>query len=178
MRSIDTSLLYAVALFLFFTGCDPSAPGQNEQKNNNATTQKPSLPADLFTKTTIPEAKSVLEARKEGKVGEKITITGFLGGREEPFTSNRATFLLADISLPPCTDGCKAPWDACCETPETIAKNVATIQVADEKGNPLKCDIKNQGGLKPMSTITIEGIVSQKDDQVLVINAQHIYVKP
>lgn len=163
--------------FPAWVGCD-STPSTDQKNTSNPQQNTVSLPNTLFSKTPTDGAKSVLTVRQEGKVGETVTLTGYIGGRKEPFTPNRATFLLADASLPPCEDACGAPWDACCETPEDIAKSVATIQVSDEKGNPLKCDIKNQGGLKPMSTVIVQGVVVEKDDHVLVVNAHQIYVKP
>lgn len=170
--------LFFFSLFLALFGCD-SKNNTSTETNKNTNQKNVSLPADLFLKDSPKEAKTISNLRKEGKSGEKITLTGYLGGRKEPFTENRAIFLLADNqTIPPCQDACDAPWDACCETPEDIAANVATIQIVDEKGAPLKISLKNQQGLKPMAQVIVQGTIQQKDEHVFIVNAEHLYVQP
>jgi hypothetical protein len=87
---------------------------------------------------------------------------------------------MSDFQLPLCHAGCgcPTPWDSCCAPRDQILANVATVQVADQGGKPLKANLKGVNGLSPMVEVVVKGTVSVKDKNSLLVNAQHIYVKP
>jgi hypothetical protein len=159
------------------TGCD------RPTSNNPAAGHAAALPADLFVKSEPADAKSVVDAKRDGKPGEIIAIRGRIGGSVEPFVADRAVFTIVDKSLPNCgemsmEDSCKTPWDYCCEPKDKLIEQSATIQIAGADGRPLRLDLRNIAALKPTSEIVVKGKVSQKDgSKVLVIDAQSIYVK-
>ena len=180
MNQVVLQSLNVASLLVILTACG------GEKSNTAANTEAPiketastaaDIPPALFAKTPSPDAMPVSAARQSAKVGEEIALTGYIGGREEPFTEGRAMFLLADAKdAPACTDGCTTPWDACCVAAEDVAKNSATIQVVDAEGRALKSSLKGHNGLQPGSTVTVRGKVAQKDDAVLVVNAESIHI--
>ena len=74
-------------------------------------------------------------------------------------------------------DHCATPWDYCCEPPESITAGTATVQFVGADGKPLAVELQGQGGLAPLATITVTGVVAEKDDAGLfIVNATGIHV--
>jgi hypothetical protein len=83
-----------------------------------------------------------------------------------------------DPKLQLCTDGCKTPWDFCCDSQEEIAANAATIQVVDAEGKVIRTAINGHKGIKPGAEVVVAGTVAKRDTPaVLVVNAEKIWVK-
>ena len=100
----------------------------------------------------------------------------------EPLAPNRAILTLLDSSVKTCDqmpgDSCKTPWDACCEPPETIQANTATIQIVDADGKPLKTTLRGANGIEPLKEVTVVGKVKEAGGaNTLVIDATGLYVK-
>ncbi|MDX1972483.1 MAG: hypothetical protein SFY68_08135 [Candidatus Sumerlaeia bacterium] len=134
------------------------------------------LPSGILL-TTAPEARRLTEVKPTAKAGEEITFTGYIGGREEPFTEGRALFLVADeVAAPQCTDGCPTAWDACCTPREAIMANSASVQLVDKEGKVLKLNLNGADGLIPGSRVTIRGKVETLSESVFVVNATGIHV--
>jgi hypothetical protein len=74
-------------------------------------------------------------------------------------------------------DHCKTPWDACCEDQQTIAAAAATVQVVNDKGQPLKVGLNGHKGIAPGKDVTVTGKVRSADEKNLVVDATGIYVK-
>ncbi|GEM_PF-2403356 len=136
------------------------------------------LPGDLFLKHPPPNAVEVRAARETVEQGAAIVLRGRIGGVPTPFARDRALFLLADRKLKLCTEGCRTPWDYCCEAKQTILSNLATIQISDGNGRPLKIDIQGVNGLTPAAEVIVSGTVIQRTRNVFVVDARNIYVKP
>jgi hypothetical protein len=132
-----------------------------------------SLPAGLFVKKAPEKAVGVGDARKNAKQGKPIVVKGIIGGAHKPIVDNYAVFLLTDSGLPRCKDGC---IDFCEIPKEKLMQNMATIQVADESGRPLKASIAGINGLKPLSKVVVAGTVAVRSDKILIINAKRIFV--
>jgi hypothetical protein len=67
------------------------------------------------------------------------------------------------------------PWDYCCETPETITANSATIIVLDQDGNPTGSDLI-AAGLEPLDEVIIVGTVDARPNQsVLTVRATGVH---
>jgi hypothetical protein len=141
------------------------------------------LPEGLFLPAAPEGALGVREAKAQAAVGKDVVIRGRVGGRREPFTKSSAVFLLADQALPVCgevnpNDGCKTPWDYCCEPADVIAANTATIQVVGADSRPLAISVRGVHDLEPMAEVVVVGKVAQRsDDGVLVVNATGLYVR-
>lgn len=134
-----------------------------------------SLPDDLFITEAPSDPITVSQARANAKAGDDIVMTGYIGGREKPFTAGRALFLMADSEkAPACTDTCPIPWDACCTASEVVAANSATVQVLDSEGRTLKTDLNGANGLAPGAEITVVGKVREANESLLIVDAQGI----
>jgi len=167
-----------VGLAVAANGCDRSSANKSKPERAAAT-----LPSTLFLTASPAKPAEISAARSTAKPGEKVVLGGRVGGRKDPFVDGRAIFTIAETSLPTCDakqdDGCTTPWDYCCETPEELRRAVATIQVVDAAGLPLKSDLKNVGNLKPMAEVVVEGrIAGGSTADSLVVDASGIFVKP
>ncbi len=163
-------------------GCDGQR-GAAGGKAENPAAAEVALPAELFVSTPPADAKPVADVKKQAAVGDAVVLVGRIGGQLEPFVESRAMFLLADKSLPMCSDRgddhCPTPWDACCEPQQDITAKTTTIQVVDGQGKPLKRGLNNAKGLKPLAEVVVKGTVALKpDEKTMVVNATAIYVKP
>ncbi len=173
------SLACAVAFLLLaaFPGCD--------KKEEKPAVQSPavSLPATLLLTSPPTQAPiDIAQAIANAKDGEKILVTGVVGGRKEPFVPNRSAVLIIDKSVPDCIaegDECKTPWDYCCTPKEKLKGHVALVQVVDAAGQPFKTGLDKTGQIAPLKTLLVQGTVQRdKDSGTLTINATGIYVQP
>jgi len=143
----------------------------------------PRIPAEIFVDKAPEDAKCVAEIKKSARKGDEVVMLAKIGGRAEPFIRNRAMFLVADRCLKSCDqipgDTCGKPWDYCCESPESLKANTATVVIAGPDGKPLKCAAQGVGGLEPLALVVIEGKVVERDDKgVFIIEARRIHVEP
>jgi hypothetical protein len=164
-----------VALAVVGTGCERAG---SDAQSTAAPGAGAALPAGLFASIPGDGAMSVLEAKSGAKEGETVLVRGRIGGSVSPFVSGRAMFTIVDGSMLACSDtpddGCKTPWDYCCEPAADIARHAATVTVVGENGEPLRATLKGQGGLGELSTVLVRGTVVQNDGMVFVLNAEEI----
>lgn len=138
----------------------------------------------VFATAPAGEPVAILQARANAQPGETVTLKGLVMGSSKPFVEGRAAFTLGDPhKLTPCNknpdDGCKTPWDVCCDSAEDIKAATVTIQVVDADGKVLKESIENISGLKPLSEVTVTGTVTPASNaDLLVLNATSIRVTP
>ncbi|MEX2016008.1 MAG: hypothetical protein WD873_05170 [Candidatus Hydrogenedentales bacterium] len=161
-------------------GCSDTG-NRSSAVEESAPAQQAPLPDGLIVAQAPAGAMSIKQIKAEDHTGDEVTITGRIGGREEPFVAERAMFTMTDLTLPTCeapADSCPTPWDSCCELPEDIMANMISVQVADESGAVLKHGLQGESGLDPLATLTIRGTVTQQDADVLVLTAKEIYVHP
>ena len=175
---MKTSLKFIILLISIFLTCNCGMEnGENEKKKRF--TLKANLPIDFITNQNLGDSLSVVEAKKKTNSGEIIVINGFIGGRREPFTAGRASFILGDDSIKTCdeidTDHCPTPWDACCEDRKKILSSTISIQVVDEHTNLLRGTLKGVKGLQPGRKIKVLGTInSQSIPSAILVNAQQI----
>jgi hypothetical protein len=140
-----------------------------------------SMPAGFFLREQPRDARDLSEVRKDGKYkkGDTVAVRGVIGGSSQPFVPERAVFTLMGSALKPCSanpeDKCTQPWDYCCETRADIAANSATIRVVNDRGQPLRTDIKGRSGLKELSEVVVVGKVAETSRGTLILDAQAIY---
>ena len=140
------------------------------------------LPEGLILASEPDGAQSVSNLRASAGDGETVVVRGVVGGREDPIAENRAILTLLDESVETCDrmetdDGCKTPWDACCTPQETIAANLATVQVVDGKGSPLRTSLRGVDRLAPLARVIVVGKYRPSPDgQAAVIDATGIYI--
>jgi hypothetical protein len=181
-----TLSIFAITAVVLLSACSeeatPIANATPEKSKETAaatnTNQEPTLPADFFLAEAPADAPSVSDIREDAKPGTEVVMTGYIGGRMEPFTEGRALFLMADsVMAPACLpENCDTPWDACCIPNDVIAANSASVQVVDEKGKILPLDLNGQNGLKPGSVVTVSGKIREANDAILIVDATGIAV--
>jgi len=136
----------------------------------------------IFLPTAPADAVAISLALTTAKPGETITISGEIMGSSNPFIDGRAMLVLGDpTKLTPCNrmpgDACETPWDTCCDDPDVVASSIATIQILDEDGSPLKIGLKGLQGIKELSFLTITGTVAEgSNEKNLLVNATGIHV--
>ena len=127
-------------------------------------------------------ALSLIDVKTGAQTGDQVVFLARIGGRLDPFVENRAVFFVADPSLATCNevedDGCKTPWDYCCEPRDVLLKHMATVQIVDENGQPMKVSLIDEHGLAPERTVYVTGTVHRMDEAgSFVVNAESIHVK-
>jgi len=185
MKTTTMLLTAALCSMIAAAGCEKKpapAPTKTTSTGTTAPTTGASLiPAGFFL-TAAPEGAKPVEEVKAAtpKVGDTVAISGRVGGSRNPFVDGRAVFTLMGPKLKACSDiegeGCKYPWDYCCEKPADIAASAATIQVVDATGAPLRTNLKGEHGIQELSKITVVGKVAQIDGPNIVINATGMHV--
>lgn len=181
MKSLKSTAPLALLL-----GCVLLASSCSE-KEKGAASNSPTAPASealtkIFDAPPAVAPVSIVEARASAKPGDTITLKGLVMGSMKPIVEGRAAFTLGDPEkLTPCNknpdDACETPWDVCCETPEAIKASTVTVQVVDAAGKVLKEGIENVGGLKPLSDVTVTGVVAEgSGPDLLLLNASSIKV--
>ncbi|MAY74694.1 MAG: hypothetical protein CMJ31_08300 [Phycisphaerae bacterium] len=133
----------------------------------------------LLTAEPADEAQSVTEAKASAKEGDVVIIRARVGGRAEPMSEGSPVFTVMDLAVPSCADmeedHCATPWDYCCETPESIKANAATVQVVNADGTASTTS-PMAGGVHPLDEVIIVGAVGPRPTaDVLTIRATGVY---
>lgn len=157
-------------------GCSGSDEGSQAAKASNAV-----IPASRFVSERPAGSVMLTDIKASGKVGDTVVVEARVGGRAEPFVDGIAMFIAADPRLVSCDqrpgDHCRIPHDYCCEDPNAMKAGTATIQMVDADGIPYSVGAEGQGGIMPLKTVVVTGVISEKDDQgVMVIDGSTIWV--
>ena len=184
MKKMLCGLTLAVASVGLIVGCDgddaPTTPPPAQPTAESAAAA--ALPSNLFLAKAPEGAIELAAAKKSAKPGDEIVVRGRVAGQMEPLAPNRAILTLLDSSVKTCDqmpgDGCKTPWDACCEPRESLQGNTATIQIVDAAGKPIKTTLRGANGIEPLKEVTVVGKVKDSGGtDTLVIDATGLYVK-
>lgn len=94
-------------------------------------------------------------------------------GRVAAITKGQALLQLMDLSLPYCgekaaEDGCKTPWDYCCETPETLRAHRMVVEFRDADGRPIATP--SLPDIRLLDAITVQGklLVDEHGNRTLI----------
>lgn len=125
------------------------------------------------------DAIAVASAKASAVEGESIVLRGRIGGRMAPISADSPVFVVMDLDIPHCGqipgDSCGTPWDYCCETPESITANSATIQVVDAQGKPIEGSPMGHG-FSALDEVVVVGTVGPRPTpEVLTIRATGLY---
>jgi hypothetical protein len=175
MKSI-TILATLVTLTLASCNDKTTTSVDTPPENNKGTLLAVLLP-------TLPKgAITITEARKNPTPGTKLVLSGKIMGNESPLVDSRAMLTLGDpTKLTSCDlnpdDPCETPWDVCCDDLDLRKNSIATIQVLDANGKPLKKGLRGLGGLRELSSLVIVGEVakgSNKDNFLVTATGIHV----
>lgn len=166
----------AAAGMLVLGACEDKAAKSPQPMANAA-----AFPASLFLAGAPAEAKDIKDVKPSLKAGDKVALSGRVGGGKEPFVAGRAMFNLVDRRVPACSDNpedtCKTPWDYCCESAEDLMANSATVEVIGVDGQMIKSGLEGVHGLKPLSRVVVVGTVATAEKGNLVVKAEGIWVE-
>ncbi len=172
--------LFSITFCLALVSCD-SKDGQAEDKKSPDSPGSHALSRILLTEA--PEGPvSITEARQKPIPGTRVVLSGKIMGNDKPIIQSRALLTLGDPArITSCDlipgDECTTPWDVCCDDPDVVTASLATVQVLDEKGRPLKAGLRGLGGLKELSALIVVGEVAEgSNENNFLVNATGIYV--
>ncbi len=122
---------------------------------------------------------SVAELKASAVEGDEVVLRGRIGGRMRPMSADSPVFTVVDLGLAHCGqipgDGCSTPWDYCCETPETMVANTATIQLVDAAGRALGAS-PAEHGFAPLDEVVVVGVVGARPGGgVLTVRATGVH---
>lgn len=176
MRS-SLGICVVLVTMMLVLGCEKQS--QDSATNTATPPAGGSAPAHWLLTSEPTEAMSVVATKAAASEGDRVVVRGRIGGRREPLTTGSTVFTIMDLAVPHCgdnpDDNCPRPWDYCCETPETIRANAATVQVVDASGKAVAGDA-SAGGLQPLDEVVLVGTVGPRPSpDVLTIQATGIY---
>lgn len=149
-------------------------------KSERTASSSSSAPPTWLLASEPTDARTIAEVKAAAKEGDAVVMRARIGGRKTPISANSAAFTVMDLAIPHCgqlgdDDHCNTPWDYCCETPETIQANAATVQLVGPEGAPTT-HTPLEAGLAPLDEIIIVGTVGPRPDpSVLTIRATGVY---
>lgn len=171
---------FAIALCLAVTSCG----GGDDEASNNKTTVSSAF--DTLQSLLLPKAPegaiTITEARKKPTPGTQVIVSGKVMGNDNPIIQSRALLTLGDPTrLDSCDlipgDECPTPWDVCCADPDIVRASIATIQVIDENGKPVKAGLRGLGGLQELSKLIVIGEVANGSNaNNFLVNATGFHV--
>lgn len=179
MKFLLRETILIVLICGLVSGCESksgaSKDGASEERGVSA------IPADVFVDAMPGEVLDVQTLKADGPRKGEVVVRGRIGGRARPFVEGAAVFVLVDSNLKSCNelhgDKCKTPWDYCCETPESIAANTATVQIVGDDGKPIRASAMGAHGLAPLKEVVVRGEIAEGGDAGnLVINVRSIHV--
>jgi hypothetical protein len=125
-------------------------------------------------------AKDVIAVRDSAQDGDDVLLEGRIGGAHNPWVDGYAAFTVVDSSLRACSDipgdGCKTPWDYCCETPK-LKTATALVKVVDEDGNAVAADARKLLNVTELSRVVVKGKAQRDEAGNLTVLASGIHVK-
>ena len=127
MKNFPNNLyLLIFSSLIYFSGCSNNPDSESNLK-------KAVLPNNFIVRKDIGASLGVNGAKDTNYTDKILVVEGFIGGMKNPFTANRAVFVLGDDSLETCDeisgDSCPTPWDACCEDRRNIVRSTMSVQV-------------------------------------------------
>jgi hypothetical protein len=164
--------LFIFSSLIYFSGCSNNSDSERNFK-------KAVLPDNFIVKKDIGASFGVNGAKDTNNTDKILVVEGFIGGMKNPFTANRAVFVLGDDSLETCDeipgDNCPTPWDACCEDRRRIVNSTMSVQIIDHNGTIIDGTLEGVGGIKAGKRVKVKGRVSNKSTAPsFILNAEQI----
>jgi len=173
MNLKSMTYLTLLSTLILSVGC------RNDQSNQPAqhSTESPTGSQYLAT-TEPPNAVGVGTARKNISDGDRVILTGHIGGSANPFVDGIAAFTIVDPKVNYCQpdEGCPTPWDYCC-TQNEVKENIATVKVVDDAGKTVVEDARQLLGVEELSLVVVNGRAQRDDQGNLSILANQVFIK-
>lgn len=171
MLSMKPAVLFGLCLGLAAIGCAPAAqPPTNTVSSADG--------AKYLVKSEPQSAVGVGAARESSKDNDEIVLVGRIGGSSKPFIDGVAAFTIVDPKVPHCSkeEGCKTPWDYCCEQNQ-VKGNIATVKIVNSDTKPVQEDARKLLGIKELNMVVVRGTAKRDDAGNLTVLANQVYVK-
>jgi hypothetical protein len=152
---VKLSLVLSAPFLVLAAACGGDAPKSPPPAQPPA----PAL-AKLALASKPNGAVAVVEAKKAGAADACV-----VSGRVANLVPGFAVFTLMDLSLPYCgeknkEDGCKTPWDYCCDSADTRTANSLLVEVRDANGKPIAGSL---GDLRLLDAVTVAGKLTKDE---------------
>lgn len=158
--------------------CLSIATGCSQAEKPVATSEAAASPYRLTTEPSTP--RGVKAARADAKNDEEVALVGRIGGDVDPWVEGQAAFMLVDTALKPCNenddDGCKTPWDYCCDT-DVLPASKAMVKVVDVSGKTVAVDARKLLGVKELQTVVVRGRAKRDEAGNLTVLASGVFVR-
>jgi hypothetical protein len=170
---ITTAALLAI-------GCNtetgkPKADGGADKAAADGGADTAALERFLLKAEPTGKVREVKDVRDHAADGEEVLVAG----RVQDFVGDRAMFVLIDNSLKPCNekegDGCKTPWDYCCDPPDVQKAHKFAVKLTDAAGAVIKTPLK--GTLHHLDKVVVRGKVAKTADGNVTLAAAGILNK-
>lgn len=168
-------------------GCDELTAKRKTGERREAATagQMVASPSREYLLPAEPEGAKPVEAwAGAAAVGDRVVISGRVGGSEEPIARDRAVMMIVGPGVPACSDKpgntCATPWDYCCERREDVAAHAALVEVTGPDGRPLAVNLSAAGGIAPGVEVVVVGTVRRVgtgEEPSLVVAATGVFVR-
>ena len=178
------TLSLALAASLLTAGCGrEGTPAADHSSAASAAAPSAGTDRARFLLAAEPAgARGVRDARKDAKDGDDVVIVGRIGGERKPWVDGRATFRVVDSAFKPCNerddDGCKTPWDYCCDDTDELRQGMATVKVVDGEGKTVAVDARELLGVKELQTVVVKGKAKRDAEGNLTVLASGVYARP
>ena len=182
---MKTRMLVAAVLFVAVVGCNqnPSQPADSGKPDApGATNPGDQSKLDAHVLPAKPAKTISVRDALASKDGEKIVVTGIVPPvNVKPYNTAVAAFVMLapeDMALEHVKEEMECEDAATCPKCKKILEQYAVqVEVVDATGAPVGASLENFRGLKPGSTITVEGEVKRygKDKQLVRIVATKFY---
>lgn len=179
-----TMLLCAV-LFAALVGCGQSQPvAEGPKPDAPAGTANPAEQAKLDSHVLPAKPAKTISVRDAlaAKEGEKVVVTGQVPpANVKPYNSAFAAFVMLapeDLALEHIKEELSCDDAATCpKCKKLLDQHAIRVEVVDTTGAPVAASLEGFRGLKPGSTITVEGEVKRdgKDKKLVRIVATKFY---
>jgi hypothetical protein len=148
-----------------------------EEAPKEATRKSPAPAPDAAWRMTADPgtAYSVADAKEELPTDEIVVV-----GRVHRMVNGFASFTLMDDKLDYCgevnkADGCKTPWDYCCDTKEDRTRYSLNVQFEDANGKPARADLF--GDLRLCDLVAVRGTVTKDEHGNVTVHAKQFFRK-
>jgi len=160
--------------FLFLSVLTLLAACGGEQPGGQHPAPKAGDPSAALALAADPgEAVSVLDAKEKGPGDATIVVQG----RVYDLTKGWAILKLMDTELKYCgevhAEGCKTPWDYCCDTPEAHREHELLVEFRGDNGKPIKTDALPKTRL--LDLMKIRGKMTKDEHGSLVLLADGLW---
>jgi hypothetical protein len=139
------------------------------------------VPESFFLATRPEAARPVGEVVASASEGDDVVVVGRVGGAKKVFVDGYAAFTIIDPKIEPCgadkMDTCPTPWDYCCDSPEVLAANGLSVELAED-GKTLKASPRGFHGLDHLKTVVVAGKIAKDAAGNVRVLASGLHVEP